>query len=66
MELTDLRSLATVLCAIGFAGVVFWAYHAANRKKFEEAALLPFADDLEQDDGPVQDEPVHDGKGVSR
>ncbi|MDT8429677.1 MAG: CcoQ/FixQ family Cbb3-type cytochrome c oxidase assembly chaperone [Pseudomonadales bacterium] len=70
MELTDLRSLATVLCAIGFAGVVFWAYHAANRKNFDEAAMLPFADDPDDDkpelDKPGPDKPKLDTKGASK
>ncbi|MCB1647913.1 MAG: cbb3-type cytochrome c oxidase subunit 3 [Pseudomonadales bacterium] len=47
MDMTDLRSLATVLCAIGFATVVWWAYGPSRKQRFEEDAQLPF---LESDD----------------
>lgn len=44
MDINDLRGLATVLCMIGFLAVVYWAYSPARKKRFDEAAQLPFAD----------------------
>jgi len=49
MDITDLRSLATVLCALAFAGVVWWAYGPSRRQQFEDAAQLPFEEDVKED-----------------
>lgn len=45
MDNADLQALATVLTTVAFAIVVFWAYSKKNKKRFEEAANLPFADE---------------------
>jgi cytochrome c oxidase cbb3-type subunit 4 len=49
MDITDMRSLATVLCAVAFAGVVWWACGPSRRKQFDEAAQLPFDDEEVQE-----------------
>lgn len=43
--LTHLRSFSTVLVMFAFAGVCWWAYAPRRKKRFDEAANLPFADD---------------------
>ena len=53
MDINTLRSLATVLVAIAFAAVCWWAFSPSRRKKFDEAAQLPFADEPQQ---PAEDE----------
>jgi cytochrome c oxidase cbb3-type subunit 4 len=46
MELNDLRSIVTVISLMTFLGIVWWAYGIkGNKKRFDEAANLPFADD---------------------
>lgn len=45
MDMGDLRGLATVLCMIAFAAVVWWAYTPSRKDRFDEAAQLPFSDD---------------------
>ncbi|WP_196157281.1 cbb3-type cytochrome c oxidase subunit 3 [Reinekea sp. G2M2-21] len=45
MDKADLQALATVLTTVAFLVVVIWAYSSKNKKRFEEAANLPFADD---------------------
>ncbi|MFO1198615.1 MAG: cbb3-type cytochrome c oxidase subunit 3 [Burkholderiaceae bacterium] len=45
MDINDLRSLITVLSLISFIGIVVWAYGSGRKRRFEEAANLPFADD---------------------
>lgn len=46
MDINDLRSLVTVVFLVTFLGIVWWAYGLkANKKRFEEAANLPFADE---------------------
>jgi cytochrome c oxidase cbb3-type subunit 4 len=42
---TDARSVVTLICMITFLGIVVWAYSSARKKDFDEAAMLPFADD---------------------
>ena len=46
MELNDLRSIVTVISLMTFLGIVWWAFGMkGNKKRFEEAANLPFADE---------------------
>ena len=45
MDINDLRSLGTVLVTLAFIGVCWWAFAPSRRKRFEEAANLPFAED---------------------
>ncbi len=50
MDKADLQTLATVLTTVAFLIVVVWAYSSKNKKRFEDAANLPFADDEIQRD----------------
>jgi cytochrome c oxidase cbb3-type subunit 4 len=45
MDLNDLRSIVTVVSMVVFVGIVAWAWSRTNRKAFDEAAQLPFADE---------------------
>ena len=45
MDIMDLRIVVTLLSFVIFIGIVVWAWSARNRKAFDEAAMLPFADD---------------------
>ena len=42
MDQDLLRGLATILCMVGFAAVVYWAYAPKNKKRFEDDARLAF------------------------
>ena len=42
---SDARSLVTLICMITFIGIVIWAYSSRRTPDFEEAAMLPFADE---------------------
>ena len=45
MDINDLRSIVTVLSFAVFLGIVWWAYgYRGSKKRFEEAANLPFSD----------------------
>ncbi len=44
MDLNDLRSISTVVSLLTFLGIVWFAYAKGNKKKFDEAANLPFAE----------------------
>lgn len=43
--LSDVRSIATLVCMMTFIGIVIWAYSARRQPDFDEAAMLPFADE---------------------
>ena len=45
MDINLLRSVITALSLVAFIGIVVWAYSAGRKRRFEEAANLPFADD---------------------
>jgi len=45
MDINDLRALATVFTTVAFVTVCIWAYSGKNKKRFDEAANIPFADE---------------------
>ena len=45
MDKGTLGAISTVLVTIAFFGVCFWAFSPKLKKRFEEDAKLPFADD---------------------
>ena len=45
MDINDLRSIVTLLLFVAFIGIVAWAWSRRNKKRFDEAARLPFADE---------------------
>ncbi len=53
---SDARSAITLLCMLTFLGIIAWAYSARRKNDFEEAAMLPFAD---EDMNTQSQEPRH-------
>jgi cytochrome c oxidase cbb3-type subunit IV len=47
MDIGTLGAISTVLVTIAFFGVCFWAFSPKLKKRFEDDAKLPFADDIE-------------------
>ncbi len=47
MNVSTLGAISTVLVTIAFFGVCFWAFSPKLKKRFEDDAKLPFADDIE-------------------
>lgn len=45
MDINDFRAINTVLGFLCFIGIVIWAYSGSPKRRFEEAANLPFEDD---------------------
>ena len=41
-------SIFTVVVFVCFIGVVWWAFSGRNKKRFDEAANLPFADEVKE------------------
>ena len=47
MDIYVFRGLMSVLLLVAFVGLVVWAYSKNQKKTFDEAANLPFADEPE-------------------
>jgi cytochrome c oxidase cbb3-type subunit 4 len=45
MDINDLRGISTALIMVAFIGLIFWSFSSKQKKSFDEAANLPFADD---------------------
>ena len=45
MDIGTIRGIGTVLVMVAFVGVLLWAYGGKRKERFDEDALLPFADD---------------------
>jgi cytochrome c oxidase cbb3-type subunit 4 len=45
MDVNELRTVLLVLCFLAFVGIAYWAYSPKSKKRFEQAANLPFADE---------------------
>ena len=41
----DARSIVTLICMLTFIGIVVWAWSSRRKSDFDEAAMLPFADE---------------------
>ncbi len=54
---SDARSVVTLICLMTFIGIVIWAYSSRRTQDFEEAAMLPFAD--EEQLNTKEQEPRH-------
>ncbi len=50
--LNNLRGFSTVLVMIAFAGVCWWAFSPRRKKRFEDAANLPFVEDTDHNQAP--------------
>ena len=55
MDVGTLGAISTVLVTIAFFGVCFWAFSPKLKKRFEDDAKLPFADDNENKQTDHQD-----------
>jgi len=47
MDVGTLGAISTVLVTIAFFGVCYWAFSPKLKRRFEEDAKLPFADEKE-------------------
>ncbi len=54
--ITDARSIMTLLSLLTFVGIVYWTFIAHRKQDFDEAAMLPFAD---EDTNNRKREPKH-------
>lgn len=45
MDINTLRGLVTAAALASFLGVSWWAFSSRNKRRFEQDALIPFADE---------------------
>ncbi len=45
MDINDMRVAVTLISLVLFIGIMVWTWSSRRRAGFEEAALLPFADE---------------------
>ncbi|WP_226705159.1 cbb3-type cytochrome oxidase subunit 3 [Microbulbifer elongatus] len=50
MDINILRQIGVVLGAIAFLAICWWAFSPKRKKRFEEDAKLPFADEQQTSD----------------
>jgi cytochrome c oxidase cbb3-type subunit 4 len=48
MDINDFRGLITLATMLVYGGVCWWAYSSRNESRFENDAMLPFADERER------------------
>jgi cytochrome c oxidase cbb3-type subunit 4 len=48
MDQATIGSIFTVIVFVSFVGVLIWAFSGRNKKNFDEAANLPFADEEQE------------------
>lgn len=65
MDAGTLGAISTVLVMIAFFGVCWWAFSPRRKKRFEEDAKLPFADD-DVAPGKEQEQKDHPGDDSDR
>lgn len=62
MDQSFLQGISTIFVMIAFAGVCWWAFSPKRKKKFEEAANLPFADEPSQEKQNAEKQNLHSEK----
>jgi len=57
MDQGTLEGIGTLLAMLAFIAVCVWAYSSRNKARFDEAAMLPFADESQaaEQQAPVDD-----------
>jgi cytochrome c oxidase cbb3-type subunit IV len=60
MSFGFVQGLLTILLMVLFVGIVVWAYSSRQKKRFEEASMLPFAEDDAERDGHRKGEKKRD------
>ncbi|OOG22893.1 cytochrome-c oxidase [Thioalkalivibrio denitrificans] len=50
MSFGFVQGLITIVLMVLFVGIVVWAYSSRQKKRFDEASMLPFAEDDAQGD----------------
>ena len=66
MGITDMRVIVTVVSFVVFLLIVLWAYSGRQKKRFDEAANLPFADDEMQEKSVAKWQAANDNTNTDK
>jgi len=55
MDYSLIQSIWTIVVMVLFVGIVLWAWSGKRKQRFEEAANLPFDDDVQPADIPSKE-----------
>jgi len=55
MDYSFIQSIWTIVVMVLFVGIVLWAWSGKRKQRFEEAANLPFDDDVQPADIPSKE-----------
>lgn len=58
MDINDVRGFSTVLMMLAFAGICWWAFSPKRKKRFSDAANLPFEDEQQHHQSQVVRESI--------
>jgi cytochrome c oxidase cbb3-type subunit 4 len=56
VDMGMIRGIIAAITMLVYLGIFYWAYRRDNRERFDEDALLPFADDGGLPSSPAPDE----------
>ncbi|MBB5213281.1 cbb3-type cytochrome oxidase subunit 3 [Microbulbifer hydrolyticus] len=62
MDIDILRQIGVVLGSIAFLAICWWAFSPKRKKRFEEDAKLPFADEQETSDKAARESETSTGE----
>lgn len=62
MDVGTLGAISTVLVTLAFIGVCYWAFSPKLKRRFEEDANLPFADERDEKAKQTDDHQPSDDK----
>ncbi|WP_299599613.1 cbb3-type cytochrome c oxidase subunit 3 [uncultured Microbulbifer sp.] len=61
MDIDILRQVGVVLGSLAFLAICWWAFSPKHKKRFEEDANLPFADEQETSDKAARESETSTG-----
>ena len=62
MDIDILRQIGVVLGSIAFLAICWWAFSPKRKKRFEEDAKLPFADEQQTSDKAARESETSTGE----
>ena len=57
MDIGMIRGLGTLVVMVAFVGLTLWVYSPRRKREFDDATLLPFADEPAPKDSVSQQKP---------
>ncbi|OED40820.1 cytochrome oxidase [Endozoicomonas sp. (ex Bugula neritina AB1)] len=66
MDINTVRGLATLLALVAFVSMLLWVYSSKRKHAFDEAAELPFADEITPSDHHQNKQQNSHNRGVEK